>query len=192
MKKLIALVAVCLICVSCDVMNQVAETANLVRKCKFSLENVQNVTLAGINLKNINTSSLTATNVAKLGAALLTKNLPLNMTVNVGIQNPTAKPASLNAMDWKVAIDNVEMAQGSTNKKVSVPSKSKTALPLSFNINTYDIFSKDGVNAVKNFVSSFSQKDATSSRVAIKVNPTVAIGSQSVKLGYMTLAKQIN
>ena len=82
MKKLIALVAVCLICVSCDVMNQVAETANLVRKCKFSLDNVQNVTLAGINLKNINTSSLTATNVAKLGAALLTKNLPLNMTVN--------------------------------------------------------------------------------------------------------------
>lgn len=192
MKKLIALVAVCLICVSCDIMNQVAETANLVRKCKFSLDNVQSVSLAGINLKNINTSSLTATNVAKLGAALLTKNLPLNMTVNVGIQNPTTKPASLNAMDWKVAIDNMEMATGSTNKKVSVPSKSKTAMPLSFNINTYDVFSKDGISAVKNFVSSFSQKDATSSRVAIKVNPTVAIGSQSVKLGYMTLAKQIN
>lgn len=192
MKKLIALVAVCLICVSCDVMNQVAETANLVRKCKFSLDNVQSVSLAGINLKNINTSSLTATNVAKLGAALLTKNLPLNMTVNVGIQNPTAKPASLNAMDWKVAIDNMEMATGSTNKKVSVPSKSKTAMPLSFNINTYDVFSKDGISAVKNFVSSFSQKDATSSRVAIKVNPTVAIGSQSLKLGYMTLAKNIN
>ena len=192
MKKLIALVAVCLICVSCDVMNQVAETANLVRKCKFSLENVQNVTLAGINLKNINTSSLTATNVAKLGAALLTKNLPLDMTVNVGIQNPTTKPASLNAMDWKVAIDNVDMASGSTNKKVSVPSKSKTAMPLSFNINTYDVFSKDGISAVKNFVSSFSQKDATSSRVAIKVNPTVAIGSQSLKLGYMTLSKQVN
>ena len=187
MKKLIALVAVCLICVSCDIMNQVAETANLVRKCKFSLDNVQSVSLAGINLKNINTSSLTATNVAKLGAALLTKNLPLNMTVNVGIQNPTTKPASLNAMDWKVAIDNMEMATGSTNKKVSVPSKSKTAMPLSFNINTYDVFSKDGISAVKNFVSSFSQKDATSSRVAIK-----AIGSQSVKLGYMTLAKQIN
>ena len=192
MKKLFALVAVCLICVSCDVMNQVAETANLVRKCKFSLDNVQNVTLAGINLKNINTSSLTATNVAKLGAALLTKNLPLNMTVNVGIQNPTTKPASLNAMDWKVAIDNVDMASGSTNKKVSVPSKSKTAMPLSFNINTYDVFSKDGISAVKNFVSSFSQKDATSSRVAIKVNPTVAIGSQSLKLGYMTLSKQVN
>lgn len=192
MKKLIALVAVCLICVSCDVMNQVAETANLVRKCKFSLDNVQAVTLAGINLKNINTSSLTATNVAKLGAALLTKNLPLDMTVNVGIQNPTTKPASLNAMDWKVAIDNVDMASGSTNKKVSVPSKSKTAMPLSFNINTYDVFSKDGISAVKNFVSSFSQKDATSSRVAIKVNPTVAIGSQSLKLGYMTLSKQVN
>lgn len=192
MKKLIALVAVCLICVSCDVMNQVAETANLVRKCKFSLDNVQSVSLAGINLKNINTSSLTATNVAKLGAALLTKNLPLDMTVNVGIQNPTTKPASLNAMDWKVAIDNVDMASGSTNKKVSVPSKSKTAMPLSFNINTYDVFSKDGISAVKNFVSSFSQKDATSSRVAIKVNPTVAIGSQSLKLGYMTLSKQVN
>ncbi|MBQ6726358.1 MAG: hypothetical protein IJQ89_07245 [Bacteroidales bacterium] len=192
MKKILAIVAVCALCISCDIMNQVAETANLVRKCKFSLDNVQSVSLAGINLKNINTSSLTATNVAKLGAALLTKNLPLNMTVNVGIQNPTTKPASLNAMDWKVAIDNMEMATGSTNKKVSVPSKSKTAMPLSFNINTYDVFSKDGISAVKNFVSSFSQKDATSSRVAIKVNPTVAIGSQSVKLGYMTLAKQIN
>ena len=192
MKKILAIVAVCALCISCDIMNQVAETANLVRKCKFSLDNVQSVSLAGINLKNINTSSLTATNVAKLGAALLTKNLPLNMTVNVGIQNPTTKPASLNAMDWKVAIDNMEMATGSTNKKVSVPSKSKTAMPLSFNINTYDVFSKDGISAVKNFVSSFSQKDATSSRVAIKVNPTVAIGSQSVKQGYMTLAKQIN
>ena len=95
-------------------------------------------------------------------------------------------------MDWKVAIDNVDMVSGTTNKKVSVPSKSKTAMPLSFNINTYDVFSKDGISAVKNFVSSFSQKDATSSRVAIKVNPTVAIGSQSLKLGYMTLSKQVN
>jgi len=192
MKKFLAIVAVCALCVSCDILNQASETYNLVKKCKFSLDNVQNVTLAGINLKNINTSSLTATNVAKLGAALLTKNLPLNMTVNVGIQNPTAKPASLNAMDWKVAIDNVDMVSGTTNKKVSVPSKSKTSTPLSFNINTYDVFSKDGISAVKNFVSSFSQKDATSSRVAIKVNPTVAIGSQSLKLGYMTLAKQVN
>ena len=192
MKKILAFLFVCTLCVSCDVLNQVSQTYNLVRKCKFSLDNVQNVTLAGINLKNINTSSLTAANLTKLGAALLTKNIPLAMTVNVGIQNPTAKPASLNAMDWKVAIDDLELATGSTTKKVSVPSKSKSSMPLSFNINTYDLFSKDGVTAIKNFVSSFSQKDATSSRVAIKVNPTVAIGSQSVKLGYMTLSKQVN
>lgn len=192
MKKLIALVAVCLICVSCDVMNQVAETVNLIRKCKFSLDSVQNVTIAGINVKNINTSSLTATNIAKLSAALLTKNIPLDMTVNVGIQNPTAKPASLNAMDYKINIDNLELATGTTNKKVSVPSKSKSAMPLSFNINTYQLFSSNGIQSVKNFVSSFSSKEGTSSRVAIKVNPTVAIGSQSLKLGYMTLAKKIN
>jgi LEA14-like dessication related protein len=156
------------------------------------LDSVQNVTIAGINLKGINTNSLTATNIAKLSAALLTKNIPLNMTVNVGIQNPTQKPASLNSMDWKLDIDNIEFANGSTNKKVSVPSKSKTAMPLSFNVNTYNLFSQNGISAVKNFVSSFSSTSGNSSRVAIKVNPTMAIGSQSVKLGYMTLAKNIN
>ena len=192
MKKVLTLAVVCLLCFSCDIFNQVSETSNLVRKCKFSLDNVQNVSVAGINIKGINTSSLTATNVAKLSAALLTKNVPLNMTVNVGIKNPTAKPASLNAMDYKINVDNLELASGSTNKKVSVPSKSKTSMPLSFNVNTYDIFSSNGISSLKNFVSSFSSKDGTSSRVAIKVNPTVAIGSQSVKLGYMTLSKQVN
>lgn len=192
MKRVLAFAAVCLLCFSCNILSQVQETANLVRKCKFSLDSVQNVTIAGINLKGINTNSLTATNIAKLSAALLTKNIPLNMTVNVGIQNPTKKPASLNSMDWKLDIDNIEFANGSTNKKVSVPSKSKTAMPLSFNVNTYNLFSQNGISAVKNFVSSFSSTSGNSSRVAIKVNPTMAIGSQSVKLGYMTLAKNIN
>lgn len=192
MKRLLTLAVASLICVSCSgLLNQVQETAAL-KNCKFSLNSVQSISLAGINIKTLGKSDLTAANVAKLSAALLTKNIPLDMTVQIGIKNPTAKAASLNTMDWKLDIDNMELANGTTTKKVSIPASSKASMPLSVNVNTYKVFSKDGISSLKNFVQSFSKTDATSSRVAIKVNPTIAVGSKNVKLGYMTLSKSIN
>ena len=192
MKRILALAIVCLISVSCSsVLQQVQETAAL-KNCKFSLNSVQKISVAGINIKTLGTSDLTAANVAKLSAAILTKNIPLDMTMQVGIKNPSAKSASLNTMDWKLEIDDMELANGTTTQKVTIPASSKASFPLAVNVNTYKVFSKDGISSLKNFVKSFSKSEGTSSRMAVKVNPTVTVGTKNVKLGYMTLSKSIN
>ena len=74
MKKiaLAILLAGSLAFTSCDLLtsltSQVTSIANLVN-CEFNLKNVNNVSVAGVNVKNLTSGDLSATDVVKLVAA---------------------------------------------------------------------------------------------------------------------------
>ncbi|MBR4300653.1 MAG: hypothetical protein IKT84_01885 [Bacteroidales bacterium] len=189
MKKFIGILAVSFLFVSCDIWSQIEQTAAL-QNCKFSLKNVQDVSIAGVKLKNF--KNLTASDVVKLTAAIANKKIPLDLNVNVGIQNPSQQVAAINGLDWICAIDGKDFVSGAVNKKYTIPANSNISMPLAVNTDIYTLFSSGNLDALKNFISSFSGSDATSSRVAIKVKPSVYIGEQKVQFpNFITLEKVI-
>ena len=178
---------------SCEILtgilSDLSSVANLAN-CTYDLKNVSNVYIAGVNVKNACNGNITATDVVKLSAALLSKKVPLSMDVNVNVTNPTTQQASLTAMDWICEIDGTQFANGNSNKTYNITPNNTTAVPLSVNADIYSMFSKDGIESLKKFVNSFSN-DGTSSKVASKIKPSVNVAGTVVQSPkYITLEKK--
>jgi LEA14-like dessication related protein len=195
MKKiaLAFLLAGSLIFASCDFLtqltSQVSSVANLVN-CDFSLKNVNNISIAGVNLKNITSGNLSATDVVKLVAAYQSKQVPLSMDLNINVKNPTNQQASMTAMDWILAIDGTDVANGASNRTYTIKPSTTTTVPLGVSTDLGQLFSSKGVDALKNFASSFSN-DGTSSKIGLRIRPSMTVGTTQVPFpNYIKIEKK--
>ncbi len=195
MKKitLALVVAGSILLSSCEVLtelaNQFSSVANLAN-CEFNLKNVSNVTVAGVNVKNLTQGQLTATDVVKLVAAYQSKQVPLAMNVNVDIKNPTTTEAAMSALDWILAIDGKDMANGVNNRTYTIKPSTTTTVPLGVNTDLGQLFSREGLDALKNFASSFTN-EGISSKVGLRVKPSMNVGTAVVPFpNYITLEKK--
>lgn len=178
---------------SCDIVNdlagQVQSVANL-KNCQFNMKNVSNVTVADVNVKNLSQGKLSATDVVKLVAAYQSKKVPLAMDVNVGVKNPTKQKAAMTALDWILAIDGADIANGVSKKSYTIKPSTTTTVALPVNTDLGQLFSSKGVEALKNFASSFTS-DGTSSKVGLRVKPSLSVGSTQVPFpSYIKLEKK--
>ncbi len=195
MKKiaLAFLLAGSLVFASCDFLtqltSQVSSVANLVN-CDFNLKNVNNISIAGVNLKNITSGNLSATDVVKLVAAYQSKQVPLSMDLNINVKNPTNQQASMTAMDWILAIDGTDVANGASNRTYTIKPSTTTTVPLCVSTDLGQLFSSKGVDALKNFASSFSN-DGTSSKIGLRIRPSMTVGTTQVPFpNYIKIEKK--
>ena len=195
MKKITLALAMagCILLTSCDVLlqvaNQMSSVANLAN-CDFSLKNVSNVSVAGVNVKNLAKGQLQATDVVKLVAAYQTKQVPLAMDVNVDITNPTTTQAAMTALDWILAIDGSDMANGVSTKAYTILPSTTTTVPLGVNTDLGNLFSKQGLESLKTFASSFTN-EGISSKVGLRVKPSISVGNQQIPFpNYIKLEKK--
>lgn len=182
-----------LVFASCDLLSQltsqVSSIANLVN-CEFNLKNVNNVSVAGVNVKNLTSGDISATDVLKLVAAYQSKQVPLSMDININVKNPTEHKASLTAMDWILAIDGTDVANGASNRTYTIKSKNTTTVPLGVSTDLGQLFSSKGVEALKNFASSFTN-DGTSSKIGLRIRPSLSVGTSQVPFpNYIKLEKK--
>lgn len=195
MKKITLALAVAgsILLSSCDILTEVANqftsVANLAN-CEFALKNVSNVSVAGVNVKNLTKGELSATDVVKLVAAYQTKQVPLAMNVNVDVSNPTTQQAAMTALDWILAIDGKDMANGVNNRSYTIKPSATTTVPLPVNTDLGQLFSKEGLDALKTFASSFTS-DGISSKVGLRVKPSLSVGTTQVPFpNYIKLEKK--
>lgn len=178
---------------SCDILTQVASqfssVANLAN-CEFALKNVSNVSVAGVNVKNLTNGNLSATDIVKLVAAYQSKKVPLNLDVNVNVKNPTKTQAAMTALDWILAIDGSDMANGVSSKNYTIKPSTTTTVPLPVSTDLGKLFSQKGLDALKNFASSFTS-EGISSKVGLRVRPSLSVGTTQVPFpNYITLEKK--
>ena len=177
MKKrlsvLITLAAACVIFASCEILkstaDQISGLANLAN-CEYSLKNVSNLTIAGVNVKSLTNGKVSASDVINLSAALLNKKVPMSMDVNIDIKNPTEKNAALTA--------------------ITINKLATTTVPLGVNTDLYSMFSKNGIESLKNFIGSF-KNDGTSSKVGLRIKPSLNVGGVAVPMpNYINVEKK--
>lgn len=171
---------------SCEVLNQIAGMANLVN-CKYALNNVTDVCVAGVSVKNVSNGNITASDLLKLTAALSQKKVPITMNVNVDVTNPTANSASLTAMDWVCEIDGLQLATGTSTRAYTITPNATTKVSLPVAADAYSLFSSLEQDALKNFISSF-KSNGTNDKLAIAIRPSVKVGEVSIPSpGYINI-----
>jgi len=161
----------------CDVVQQAQKMVNLTQ-CQFKIQSVDNIRLAGINVQNIKSKNeLGLMDVQRLMTAVATGSFPLTFTLNMGAKNPNTSPAGMNAMEWILFIDNIQMVSGRVSQAVTIPANQGSAvIPLSINLDLKKILKGKTADAILNFGLNLAGSGNKPTRFMMKIKPTIMIG----------------
>ncbi len=180
----------------CGVNRQITEAKTL-GDCTYAISSADSIYLAGIDVRQLRDLS-GPTDLIKypqLGLALLRKNVPLDVRINLGITNPTNRLAGLNQLEYRVLLKGNELANGFLNQRIEVaPGGGRTTVPIRLSTNAYQLITDEKtrdsfVDLVRNLAGA---QDAKATRVTIKIKPTLALGNKQINYpGYITIDQDV-
>lgn len=154
---------------SCTALQEVANLRNV----DFSIENVTNANLAGVDVQGVRTyEDLGTVDAARLLAALGRGEMPLTFTLNVGARNPAenAVNARLVQLDWTLLLDQTETISGVYNDERVIAPGTEAILPLTMELDLIRFF---GRNAEDLWELAAAVAGEGTKEVALRARPTV-------------------
>ena len=122
-------VAFLVLLVGCATLQQIAA----LRTVTFAFSGVSDVRLAGIRIsEGMSFSSLTATDAARLGAAVVSNQVPIELVAHLAATNPPENTVSARMvdLDWKLFIEDRHMFDGGLAGPVSIDPGHTADVPL--------------------------------------------------------------
>ena len=168
---LTAVVLLALVPLGCNTLQQVAN----LRLVKFALDNASNVRLAGVQMDNVRSySDLGPLDIARIGAAVLQREAPLEMTLNIGAENPADNPAGARvvAFDWTLMLDDKETVSGAFNQEVVIGAGQRATIPLAIRLDLFEFFGNN-TRQIIDLVGAIAGQEGVSTRVKVVAQPSI-------------------
>ncbi|MEO8513004.1 MAG: hypothetical protein ABI543_05565 [Ignavibacteria bacterium] len=157
-----------------------------IQRLQFKLDKVTGMKVANVPISNFSSiSNIGLLDAANLLAAFTSGKLPVEFTLNVLAKNPNdgtggtkQSAAVIENLAWRLFIDNNETINGNVGN-ISVPGVgSTTNIPIGMSLDLVRFFSNGQYNDLINLALALGGRNGSSSRVMLKVKPTVrtAIG----------------
>ena len=169
--------------IQCGYLNQFQKSVVNLQRCKFKLQNVADVKLAGISIANKHSvSDFGLLDGAKLAGAYASKKLIIDMTLNVAATNPndgtggtSQASATLVGFPWKLLIDNKETISGDIGGNPEIPGKGQTTIiPLVTSLDLYQFFADKGYDNVVNLALSIGGASGSAARLTLRGTPRIS------------------
>ena len=162
--------------------------AKVLENCEYQLQEISNPRLAGIDTNKKNSvSELSFMDLSSLLAAYQQGKLDFKCKLNILTKNPTNKKAALNRMDWKLGIDKLEVAQGTTNQRIEIPANGSSIIPVEVNVNIVETFSGKSAKEIADLIFGLDK-----SKFKVKVKPYFKVGNKQVAFpSYINVANQL-
>ena len=187
MKRIGFLVVVATIFVlSGCALNQKAQIAAL-GKFNYDVTSVQNMRVAGRDINSFETNGgVSMSSLPGIAMALLTKDLPLEATVNLQMTNPTSTVTKINEFKYLIEMGGKPLFEGSVNENIDLAQGQSMVIPLSFRANLFGVAKDRGIENVLSDI--FTRK--SDAFLALKIKPSVKIGGKNYFYpGYITVDK---
>ncbi|KXK45864.1 MAG: hypothetical protein UZ05_CHB002002420 [Chlorobi bacterium OLB5] len=152
-----------------------------IQRLQFKLDKVTGMKVASVPLSNFaSISSIGVLDAANLLAAFTSGKLPVEFTLNVLAKNPNdgtggtkQSSAVIENMAWRLFIDSKETINGNVSN-VNVPGVGQsTNIPILMSFDLLKFFSNGQYNDLINLALALGGRNGSSSRVTLKVRPTV-------------------
>jgi len=152
-----------------------------IQRLQFKLDKVTSMKVANVPLSNFSSiSSIGVLDAANLLAAFTSGKLPVSFTLNVLAKNPNdgtggtkQSSAVIENLAWRLFIDNNETINGNVGN-ISVPGVgTSTNIPIGMSFDLLQFFTNGNYNDLINLALALGGKNGSSSRVTLKVKPTV-------------------
>lgn len=133
-----ALVLGLLLIPGCATLQSIAALSQV----RFDLDGVSGVRLAGVDLERIRSyEDLSLVDAGRIGAAVVSRRLPLEATFQVGARNPEENPeARLLALDWTLFLRDRETVSGGVDQELLLPSGIRTEVPVRVSLDLMEFF----------------------------------------------------
>ncbi len=122
----------------CATLREVAA----LRYVDFSLAGTSGGTLAGIPIQSTHDfDDLSLLDLARIGRALSSRELPLEVVLDVRAANPSdSAPARLLALDWTLFLDGRETVSGAIDQEYSLSPGEPVSVPVPVRLDLLDFF----------------------------------------------------
>jgi hypothetical protein len=187
-KKIIALALVIVFSlVGCSTISKVANTIANFKSLQFKLGEVNNFAVSNVNLSKIkNISDVSIADGLALTRAFSNKQLPVNFTLNVVASNPNSNSVKANqksnfdalisSLDWTLLIDDKNTVNGTITQPITIPTGNQnTIIPVSIGLDLFKFFNDKNYNDIINLALAIGGANGSSSRLKLKIRPTVSI-----------------
>jgi len=194
MKKTILLCILAISIFGCGI-NKQAQQIKALENCTYKIKNVNQITLAGSDLgRLINQQDFNLASLPGVALGLLRKDIPLRANLNLEITNPSGNLAAINQFEYKILVNNTDLAEGIVNQAVSIPQGQTVTVPVQMSSNIYGLISNGNVlNDIIKAAQKGTKSDEKLGLLTIKIKPTIMIGNTPVKYpGYITINKDIS
>jgi hypothetical protein len=194
--KRIVLFSLLIIAASGCGINRQAQQIKALEKCTYRITSADEITVGGTEVKklfagqDINLASLPG-----LALGLLRQDVPLKARLNLEVKNPSGEDAAINQFDYKILVNNTDLAEGVVNQEVNVPAGQSTVVPVNMVVNLYPFVSNNKVmNELAEFVKAGKKGSAEKKGLlTLKIRPSIKVGNSLVKYpGFITVDKEIS
>lgn len=189
MKRKILILMACVACAatffsSCDVLKQAQGTYNMIN-CKYDYRSISGLSVAGIDLSR----RVSLSDAPKL-LGLLTggaASVPVAMTVNLNVHNPNDAVASLNGVDYILAIDGVDFTRGTVAEPFEVAAGGQGVLPLAMAFDAASLLRGETGNVALGVVQNILEMagvgngSGQQSQVSLRIRPSFSVSGTSIK-----------
>ncbi|MGI6370105.1 MAG: hypothetical protein GX372_04465 [Ignavibacteria bacterium] len=197
-KTILIFLSFLLLLNSCNTIKGLFTSLDDFSNLKFKLGKVENFKVSTIDISNISsTNSISATDVLILTKSILNKQLPAEFTLNLLANNPTnnnAKKQSkaiIENLSWILYIDDKETINGIVNTPIQILTGATSEIPVQINLDLYKFFSDKGYDDLMNMALAIGGANGSSSRLKLKIKPTVQIAGVSFKYpNYITVVEK--
>lgn len=194
MRKNMLLLLFMLGMAGCSV-NKQAQQIKALKDCQYKITSVDGASLAGTDIKNLfDNGNFNLGNLPGVALGLLRKDIPLNATINLEITNPSGVTAAINQFDYKILVNNTDLAEGTVNQNINIIQGQKTVVPVSIRSNVYKLLTNQEIlNDVMKAAKKTSGRDESLGLLTIKIRPTFMIGNTPIKYpGYISISKEVS
>jgi len=161
--------------------------------CNYRIDKVDNPMLAGIGVSSLNDlTKLDASTALRVTTTLLSGSLPMSATVHIGVTNPNATAAQIAGLDWILFFEDVQVLTGALQQQVYVaPNGGNSTVPLTIQADLAALFKNESMDKMLQFANGLLRVGEKSAKVTLKIQPTVLVGTQPFKMGYVVLGKGV-
>jgi hypothetical protein len=187
-KIVVALLIIVLTYPACDILQQMMTFT----KCEFKMNSLTNARLVNIDVQNKKSiSDFTLIDAANLTKSLVTNKFPLTFDLNIEVKNPNTTPASMQKMEWRVFLDDIQIVEGVMDQRVAIEPGASQIIPLQVAVDLKEVFTKESKDALINLGLNLADAGGYPTRVKLDIKPTVYVGSFALAYpGYFTLKKE--
>lgn len=177
-------------------VNKQTQQIKALEKCTYKLVSATDISVAGTDVKRLmNNQDINLSSLPALAFGLLRQDVPLRAKLNLEITNPSGNEASINQFEYKILINNQELANGFVDREVNVVPGSSVVVPVAMNVNVYQFISN---REVMSQISEFLQggRNGNPDRkglVTLKIKPSIKVAGTLIKYpGFISINKEFS